>query len=383
MNASPVKTSAADILVVDDTPANLRLLWQILSETGYKVRAVLDGPRALAAAQAAPPDLILLDIRMPDMDGYQVCQQLKSDERTRDIPVLFISALSETEDKLKAFAAGGVDYITKPFQQAEVLARVQTHLSLRDLSRQLQAANAELARQLAELEARNQDLDAFAHTVAHDIRNPVSLMVGHSEFLLEQIDDLSAEERNHSLQMLTRTSDKITNILDELLLLSEVRQVDVQLEPLDMRAIVAEAQKRLSHMMQDLDAKIVIPAAWPPAMGHTAWIEEIWVNYLSNGCKYGGRPPRLELGGEALPDGHARFWIKDNGDGVAPEALVRLFTPFTRLDQVRAQGHGLGLSIVRRIVEKLGGEVGVASEGLPGQGSVFSFTLPGAPASQM
>jgi two-component system sensor histidine kinase/response regulator len=119
-----------------------------------------------------------------------------------------------------------------------------------------------------------------------------------------------------------------------------------------------------------------LPKTWPVALGYGPWVEEVWVNYLSNGLKYGGQPPRVELGATAQPDGQVCFWIRDNGSGIPPEAQTRLFTPFTRLDQVRAEGHGLGLSIVRRIVEKLGGQVGVKSEA--GQGSVFTFTLPAA-----
>lgn len=381
MTTSPVLELSGNILVVDDTPANLRLLSKMLNEQGYKVRAVLSGPQALMAAQAAPPDLILLDIRMPDMDGYEVCHRLKADERTREIPVLFISALSEADDKIRAFETGGVDYITKPFYAEEVLARVQTHLALRTVNRRLQSANAELARQLAELEARNHDLDAFAQTVAHDIKNPIGQVVGHAELLRDFFASMSVDERNESLNALIKVGEKISNILDELLLLSEVRKAEVQLMPLDTPRLVHEARKRLTHVIGQHHAEIILPAAWPDALGYAPWIEEVWVNYLSNGCKYGGRPPRLELGGDHLADGRVRFWVRDNGDGVAPENLVRLFTPFTRFDQVRAQGHGLGLSIVRRIVEKLGGEVGATSEGLPGRGSVFGFTLPGAPAS--
>jgi two-component system sensor histidine kinase/response regulator len=371
------------ILIVDDMPANLRLLSQILAGHKYKVRAVLNGAHAISAAQAAPPDLILLDIRMPEMDGYQVCQMLQADERTRDIPILFISALSETEDKIRAFNAGGVDYITKPFHAAEVLARVQTHLTLRSLYRQLQAANAELARHVAELEARNQDLDAFAHTVAHDLKNPVAQLIGYAEILRDDFDLLSLEDRARSLSALLRVGDKIDNILDELLLLAQVRKVDVELRPLDMGSIVAEARQRLANVIEGHHAELVLPDTCPPALGHAPWVEEVWVNYLSNGCKYGGTPstaPRLELGARVLPEGPVRFWVRDSGNGIAPEDLTRLFTPFTRLDQVHAKGQGLGLSIVRRIVEKLGGEVGVSSEGIPGHGSTFSFTLPGVPS---
>jgi sigma-B regulation protein RsbU (phosphoserine phosphatase) len=138
-----------DILIVDDTPANLRLLSQMLAEQGYHVRPVPDGSLALAAVQAEPPDLILLDIRMPDMNGYQVCEHLKADAQTCDIPIVFISALDAIQDKVRAFAVGGVDYVTKPFQVEEVMARVETHLTLRKLQKQLQDANRKMAQELA------------------------------------------------------------------------------------------------------------------------------------------------------------------------------------------------------------------------------------------
>jgi sigma-B regulation protein RsbU (phosphoserine phosphatase) len=144
MSRDKANTPTADILIVDDKPANLRLLSQMLVENGYQVRPAPDGSVALAAARAQPPDLILLDIRMPDMDGYQVCKHLKADASTRDIPIIFISALTETQDKVKAFAVGGVDYVTKPLQFQEVLARVKTHLALRRLQTELQHANTRL-----------------------------------------------------------------------------------------------------------------------------------------------------------------------------------------------------------------------------------------------
>ena len=140
--------SKGDILIVDDTPANLRLLSQMLAGQGFQVRPVPDGALALAAVQVELPDLILLDIRMPEMSGYEVCERLKADANTADIPIIFISALDAVQDKIKAFAAGGVDYVTKPFRAEEVLARVETHLSLRRLQRRLQDANRRMAREL-------------------------------------------------------------------------------------------------------------------------------------------------------------------------------------------------------------------------------------------
>jgi signal transduction histidine kinase len=170
----------------------------------------------------------------------------------------------------------------------------------------------------------------------------------------------------------------MANIIDELLLLASARQVtDVGVSSLDMASIVDQVRQRLDYMIEEYQAEIVLPQAWPVSWGHGPWVEEVWTNYISNALKYGGQPPRVELGATEQEDGAIRFWVQDNGSGLTSEEQDRLFTPFTRLDQVRAKGHGLGLSIVRRIVERLGGQVGVESQ--VGQGSVFSFTLPAAP----
>jgi two-component system, sensor histidine kinase and response regulator len=351
-----------DILIVDDEPDNLLLLERILAAQGYRVRTATSGPKALAAAQLQLPDLILLDILMPEMDGFEVCRQLKADERTRDVPVLFLSALDELKYKIQAFAAGGVDYITKPFQVDEVAARLHAQFALRDLHLQIQAANARLGRQLKELEARNEELDAFAHTVAHDIKNPLTMIVGCTDSLLSDHTVMSNEDREESLRALKQSAVKMVNIVDELLLLASVRRVEVTLEPLDMNHVVDQACRRLAYLIQERQAEIVAPPEWPQAVGHAPWIEEIWVNYISNGCKYGGIPPRLELGARLVADGWVQFWVHDNGDGISPEDQARVFAPYTRfahmldgLPAVRARGYGLGLSIVHRIVEKLGG----------------------------
>jgi signal transduction histidine kinase len=177
------------------------------------------------------------------------------------------------------------------------------------------------------------------------------------------------------LRVIARFGHKLNNIIDELLLLAGVRKTRVEARPLNMANIVAEAQQRLSDMIQEYRATIVLPDAWPVALGHAPWIEEVWVNYLSNALKYGDRPPHLELGATVQEDGMVRFWVHDNGPGLTAEERGRMFIPFTRLNQARATGYGLGLSIVQRIVEKLGGQVGVTSDGVTGRGSVFYFTL--------
>jgi len=232
-----------------------------------------------------------------------------------------------------------------------------------------------LRRQTAELEVRNEELDAFSHTAAHDLKGPLGYMVGFAKVLAEDYSALADEEVRRYLRLIVQGGQKMSNIIDSLLLLSSVRQAaEVKLEPLDMGHIVEEARHRLAYMIEEHQAEIISPPTWPVALGYGPWVEEVWVNYLSNAIKYGGEPARVELGAEPADGDEVRFWVRDNGPGIPPEDQARLFVSFTRLDQVRAKGHGLGLSIVRRIVEKLGGRVGVESE--VGQGSVFSFTLP-------
>jgi signal transduction histidine kinase len=237
--------------------------------------------------------------------------------------------------------------------------------------------NAQLVEALRErtddLQARNEELDAFAHTVAHDLKNPLSQANGFSTILSKEFDELPPDETRQYLQFIAQSTQKMESIINELLLLAGVRKTTVEAVPLEMAAIVSEARQRLAYMIEQTGAQLTMPADWPVALGHGPWIEEVWVNYLANALKYGGQPPHIEIGGETT-DSTARFWVRDGGPGLSVEDQSKLFRPFTQLNQVRTKGHGLGLSIVRRIVEKLGGQVGVESE--PGQGSLFYFTLP-------
>jgi PAS domain S-box-containing protein len=228
----------------------------------------------------------------------------------------------------------------------------------------------------AELQTRNAELDAFAHTAAHDIKNPLQLMLGHASVLLENYALLPADMVAESLRLILKSVQKLNSITDNLLLLSQVRQTDVVMNPLDMGGIVTEARLRVSHLIDD-QTEISVPTGWPRALGYEPWVEEVWANYLSNALKYAGRPARIELGGEPQPDGMVRFWIRDNGNGITPAKQAQLFTAFYQPTQ-SIGGHGLGLSIVKRIVEKLGGAVAMYSSGVPGEGSTFSFMLPAA-----
>ncbi|MDX9952750.1 MAG: GAF domain-containing sensor histidine kinase [Anaerolineae bacterium] len=268
----------------------------------------------------------------------------------------------------------------------------------------LQRAMQQLEQEIIEREQLIADLKAFSHTVAHDLKNPLTIMLGYSSLLVEQFSETQSPELS-SAEILLNTSDKMSHIIDELLMFANVRQAEVKLTPLDMATIIAEVETRLAHLVTTKAARLSKRSDWPVALGYPAWVEEVWVNLVSNALKYGGRPdqgipPHVELGYTLLgaevpvsgtggaaptltqslhstiqnPKPRIAFWVRDNGPGISPQAQARLFTPFTRLDALRIEGHGLGLSIVKRMVEKLGGQVGI--ESTVGESACFFFTLP-------
>lgn len=248
--------------------------------------------------------------------------------------------------------------------------------SLRDVSEHKQA-RAMISEKAAELQDHNAALDEFNHTMAHQVQGLLSQMIGYASFVdMHYAAELNGEARR-ALRMVIQSGHKMNNVINELLLLASIRRDDIQVTPLSMGRVVAEARKRLRFQLEHYEAEVSLPDSWPVALGYAAWIEEAWVNYISNGLKYGGQPPRLELGASPESGGMVRFWVKDNGAGIAPADQRKLFKPHTRLRQHRVRGEGLGLSIVRRVIEKCGGQVGVTSQ--PGAGSTFWFSLPAAP----
>ncbi len=234
------------------------------------------------------------------------------------------------------------------------------------------------ARAYEELERLVSELDAFADTVAHDLKNPLGLIIGYMDLIMISDQDASTDPqiRQH-IARVQKNADKMVAIIDALLLLAGVRKTkEAQTGPLDMQPIVREVITRLEALIAETGGTITTPDTWPPALGYAPWVEQVWINYVSNALKYGGRPPVVELGATDSHNGVIRFWVRDNGPGLTPEQQQRVFIPFTRLSDRKVEGHGLGLSIVQRIVHKLGGSVAV--ESTVGEGSTFSFTLPAA-----
>jgi len=272
-------------------------------------------------------------------------------------------------------------------ENARLYAAAQQELSERKCAEAALVASEAALRQKAEdLIARNAELDAFAHTVAHDLKTPLSLLIGYTSFLEAGGAQDDPDTLALSVRSIGQSARKMGSIIDELLLLASVRKVqDVEPRPLDMHAIVHDVLVRMTDLIDRDGASVDVPDEWPIAMGHAPWIEEVWANYISNALKYGGTPPRIVIGAEALShtNGHGgpgiiRYWVRDNGDGLSAKEQARLFIPFERLNQARAKGYGLGLSIVQRIMERLGGAAGVESSGIPGAGSTFYFDLPKA-----
>ncbi|GAB4535106.1 MAG: response regulator [Haliangiales bacterium] len=388
MPQEPSDSNREVVLIVDDEPANVAALFEYLDARGYRVLIAEQGAEAVTRAEQVQPCVILLDVSMPDVDGLEVCRRLKANPATSKVPVVFMSARTTVDDKLAGFAVGAVDYVTKPFQHEEVLARVRAHAAVFRLEAALRAKNQELEHEVTQrrraeaalathvriLKAQNAELDSFARTVAHNLKAPLTGLIGFADLLAEE-DALQGDAQRY-LEAIQLSGQRMNDITEGLLLLARLRAAEVEVKPLDMAAIIARSQRRLAPMFASQPAEVIIAPEWPTALGHAPWIEEVWVNFLSNALKHGGRPARIELGATPRDDGHIRHWVRDNGPGVAPETRALLFSEFTRLSQANTAGYGLGLSIVKRIVDKLRGRVGVDSD--LGQGSRFYFDLPAA-----
>jgi len=225
-----------------------------------------------------------------------------------------------------------------------------------------------------DLQERNEDLDAFSQTVAHDLNNPIASIIGFAELLIEDYNRLSDKEIIKLLKIVVDSSEKMKQIISSLLLFASLRKADIVTEELSMSEILTNSISRFKSIIAKNNVEIHFPKKFPITIGNPQWVEEVLVNYISNAIKYGGIPPIIEIRAEIEDNNMVRFCVRDNGHGISKEDQKLLFKQFERLDQVGISGHGLGLSIVRRIVEKLGGEVGVKSE--IGKGSEFYFSLP-------
>lgn len=377
-----------NILVVDDKPDNLRLLSSILTGRGYKVRKALNGQTALNTVRTLPPDLILLDINMPGMNGYEVCQALKADDRTQEIPVIFISALDDVLNKVKAFDVGAVDYISKPFQEREVLARVKSQLIIRRQQQQLQ-------QEIGERQKAEESLRVYLHTVSHDLRNPVLGMSMVLNNLLKQTENARPQVLEIPIGVLERMRTSCDRQLKLINSLVETQQMELlgmslQLETLLFSQAIEQFQAEwqpISNKHQvTLIAEIATDLPEVKADYHQLW--RVMENLVGNAISH--NPPGIEVKitaelidletGTISPNQAIRCTIADNGIGIEPEQIERLFERYQRGDSAkRTVGLGLGLYLCRQIIEAHGGKIGAIAS--PDKGSQFWFTLPIPPKS--
>lgn len=361
----------ANLLVVDDVAENLRLLSGILKDSGHHIRPVTNGALALQAARHQPPDLVLLDIKMPGMDGFEVCRQLKAEENLRDIPVIFISALQDTEDKLRAFQAGGVDYVTKPFQIEEVQARVQTHLQLRRQRIQLQ----ENFQQLQSLERMR---DSLTHMIVHDMRTPLMSIGGYLELLQTfEVGGLSSV----GLEYVAKSRVNVTRLVqmaNEMLTVSrlEAGALPLNRTPLDLAALLRESAAAVNLIGNPERIRLDLSVPTPAVLADRELLSRVLQNLLNNALKFSpaGSPVNVML----RPIQRALLvQVADRGPGIPPGCEKTIFQKFGQLDRAsQRSGTGLGLAFCKLVVEAHGGQIGVAPVAAPDSGSCFWFSLP-------
>lgn len=287
--------------------------------------------------------------------------------RNRAIGALYLENRSASNvfkqadaEPLRIFASQAAIAIENAMLNEKLEARVEAR------TKELVEANFKLAE-------ANQQLEMFAHMVAHDLQNPLTVIIGYAALLSDVVRPLEHDEALQASQTIENMSLKMQQIIESLLMLATDEQ-DVRVKPLEMGGIVSGVLGEMSHLIDQSGAEVHVPDQWPAVIGYAPWIEAVWRNYISNALKYGGSPPRIELGFTPLSDHKCQFWVADNGPGISEENLARIFKPFVRLSGRTAKGHGLGLTIVQRVVQQLGGEVAVESR--PAEGSTFSFTLP-------
>ncbi len=365
-NHATLIRNTPNILIVDDIPANLKVLGDILKEEGYKVRPVPSGALALQVAEREKPDLILLDIMMPDMDGYEVCRRLKENKLLHDIPVIFISALSETNDVVKALKYGGVDYITKPFRAEEISARVKTHIKLR--------------RQSIELQELNVTKDKFFSIIAHDLRGPMGGFMGLTDLLTEELSNMSMAEIQEFLGSMRESATNLFKLLENLLQWARVQQGGIifNRERVLFRPIVIEsleliresAKKKGITIISDISEQLEVFA-------DSNLLQTVIRNLVSNAVKFSARGGIVNISAKTTEDDSVEISVKDMGIGMNREMIETLFRIDVKNGRPGTEGEqstGLGLLLCKEYIEKHGGHIRVESE--VGKGSVFTFNIP-------
>ncbi len=360
------------ILVVDDLAANLQIVTAELEARGYAALVARSGPEAIERAALARPDLILLDVAMPEVDGFETCQRLKQDPATAEIPVIFMTAMAGTDEKIRGFRVGAVDYVTKPLNAEEVFARIGTHLSLDALRR-------ELAAQKAALQRSNAELEQLAYVASHDLQEPLRMIASYLSLVERRYGERLDADGKEFIGYAVDGAKRLQAMINDLLAYSRVNTKAHTFVAVDCASIAATAVHQLRVAIEEHGAVVTL-GDLPTVQGDPTQLLQLFQNLIGNAIKFHGQdPPRVQVGAESDESGWC-FAVRDNGIGIAPEQFQRLFVLFQRLHGRQAYpGTGIGLALCKRIVELHGGRIWI--ESAPGEGATFKFTLPRAPAA--
>jgi signal transduction histidine kinase len=377
MSEKTVEPNKAKVLLVDDQPNNLKVLRQALEPAGYNILVAADGQRALDLAQRARPDLILLDVTMPGMDGFETCRRLKEIEATAAVPVLFITARTETEDVVQGFEAGGADYIAKPFRSEEVLARVAAHVRLQQLTTRVQAQNRELEAANREIREADRRKSEYLARMSHDLRTPMNAIIGYTRILLRRARGELAERQYRNLENIRHCADHLLALLSDIIDLAKIEAGRMDLHPaeVDLPQLVQGCLAAVGPLVLpgvELRAEVAAGASL-----HTDEdrLRRVLINLLGNAVKY------TEAGhitvALATVAQEVELSVADTGAGIPAADLPYIFDEFRQVEGqegIKPEGSGLGLAIARKSVDLLGGTIGVESR--EGEGTRFWVRLP-------
>lgn len=353
------------ILIVDDAAFNIKIVTNILENAGYDIYSANSGIKAILEVKKNKVDLILLDVLMPEVDGYQVNKILKQNKDTKDIPIIFLTARDDSISLVRAFEDGAVDYITKPFNEKELLSRIKIHLELECTRKKLKESN--LAK------------DKFLSIIGHDLKNPISVINGLADELVQNIDELDIVEIKDFSSRILRNSDKACQLFQDILEWARVQSDRIEYKPtmLNLREVVNKSVRLLSlnAKKKDIDIVVLIQDA-VEVYADLNMLNTVMRNLISNAIKFTYESGGILITAHIEAD-YCKISIKDNGVGIEKENIKQLFTndsSFTTRGTNNEEGTGLGLVLCKEFVERNGGNIFIDSE--YGNGSCFSFTIP-------